>query len=358
VRLKKKHRLLLYLLKTVAARQKGMGFRLMKFHAVLHLADDILMFGVPMVVDTGSNESHHKTTKIAAKLTQKDATTFESQTSNRMDDFHVLELALQEINSRPLWEYYSGYQHRQVLEPKDEESTTGGMKMTVRWDDDKNQVMLGVLSKMKNAHNIQVDTSFLQYVLAIEMNLYGLIESKILIYSEHKRNGIMFRAHPSYRGKGPWRDWVMIQWSRGSYPAMIWGFLDLRELQAGVEAQLKVEDTLPNGNVVFFEKGTTIRAGVWAVIESCNYKTPKRRDRGLFEEIILDTRELAEDTGEVLQRRFYLVEVESFQQPIVVIPNIGTKIEFLMMTPRARWSDAFIKWLEDVHKDDQKVMEG
>ena len=69
-RLHKKQQWLLYLLKTVGARRKGMGFKLVMFHAVLHVAEDIWMFGVPMNVDTGSNESHHKLTKLAAKLTQ------------------------------------------------------------------------------------------------------------------------------------------------------------------------------------------------------------------------------------------------------------------------------------------------
>lgn len=99
-RLKTKHRYLLYLIKRIGARKEGMGFKVMKFHAVLHLAMDIIMFGVPMVVDTGSNESHHKTTKVAAKLTQKDVQTFEKQTSDRLDDFHVLDLAQEEINGR------------------------------------------------------------------------------------------------------------------------------------------------------------------------------------------------------------------------------------------------------------------
>jgi hypothetical protein len=92
--LKRKHVYLLYLLKRVGNRQKGMGFKIMKFHAVLHLCLGILMFGVPMVVDTGSNESHPKTTKIATNLTQKDVKTFEKQTSDRLDDFHVLGLAM------------------------------------------------------------------------------------------------------------------------------------------------------------------------------------------------------------------------------------------------------------------------
>ena len=112
-KLKTKHRYLLYLLKRVANRQDGMGFKVVKFHAVLHLAEDILMYGVPMNVDTGSNESHHKITKIAAKLTQKDVRTFERQTSDRLDDFHVLNLAMEEIQGRKLWE---------VLEPFTEET--------------------------------------------------------------------------------------------------------------------------------------------------------------------------------------------------------------------------------------------
>jgi hypothetical protein len=108
-RLKKKHQYLLFLLKRVADRQEGMGFKVVKFHAVLHLAYDILAFGVPMNVDTGSNESHHKTTKIAAKLTQKDIRTFEKQTSDRLDDFHVLNLAMEEIEGDPLWRYLDTY---------------------------------------------------------------------------------------------------------------------------------------------------------------------------------------------------------------------------------------------------------
>ena len=47
-----------------------MEFKLMKFHGIVNMADDILNFGIPMEVDTGSNESGHKLTKVAARLTQ------------------------------------------------------------------------------------------------------------------------------------------------------------------------------------------------------------------------------------------------------------------------------------------------
>ncbi|MGL5917691.1 MAG: hypothetical protein ACRCYM_00390, partial [Cetobacterium sp.] len=130
-RLKKKHQFLLFLLKKVGAREKGMGFKVMKFHAVLHLAQDIEMFGVPMVVDTGSNESHHKTTKIAAKLTQKDVKTFEKQTSDRLDDFQVLDLALAELDGRPLRDYFDGYLEKIPAKAPKKQSTIGGMAFKV-----------------------------------------------------------------------------------------------------------------------------------------------------------------------------------------------------------------------------------
>ena len=114
VRLKRKNRYLLYLLKNVCNQQEGMGFRVMKFHVVTHLADDILMFGVPTNVDTGSNESHHKVTKVAAKLTQKDPTSFEEQTCHRLDDIHLLSLSMEELQGRPLFLYEDGYKEKKT----------------------------------------------------------------------------------------------------------------------------------------------------------------------------------------------------------------------------------------------------
>ena len=126
-----------------------MGFKVVKFHAVLHLAQDILMFGVPMNVDTGSNESHHKTTKVAAKLTQKDIRTFERQTSDRLDDFHVLNLAMEEIQGYPLWTYLCPYTE-QTYENDEQDShedhenrlptSVGGMQLTTYMEAESNSV--------------------------------------------------------------------------------------------------------------------------------------------------------------------------------------------------------------------------
>ena len=70
-KLELKHHNLMYLMKKVGRRVQGMGLKISKFHSIMHLTNDILNFGVPLEVDTGSNESGHKVEKTAAKLTQK-----------------------------------------------------------------------------------------------------------------------------------------------------------------------------------------------------------------------------------------------------------------------------------------------
>ena len=91
-RLSKKHRFLMYIMTCVARRATGMGLKVMKFHAILHIVHDILLFGVPSETDTGSNESHHKDSKKAAKLTQRNESTFIEQTANRLLEYLCIEL--------------------------------------------------------------------------------------------------------------------------------------------------------------------------------------------------------------------------------------------------------------------------
>jgi hypothetical protein len=57
----------MYLLQKTANRQAGVGLKLTKFHAIVHMATDMLHFGMPMCFDMGSDEAGHKLMKKAAK---------------------------------------------------------------------------------------------------------------------------------------------------------------------------------------------------------------------------------------------------------------------------------------------------
>ena len=82
-----------------------MGLKLMKFHGIMHMARDILNFGVPMEFDTGANESGHKDTKKAALLTQKNQETFTKQTADRLDEMEMLSYAEEELQGNCTWDY-------------------------------------------------------------------------------------------------------------------------------------------------------------------------------------------------------------------------------------------------------------
>ena len=73
----------------------------------MHIADDILNFGVPMEVDTGSNESAHKSEKTAAKLTQKCKERFDIQTAKRLEEVYLLDLAMEEMRGNKIWNYFN-----------------------------------------------------------------------------------------------------------------------------------------------------------------------------------------------------------------------------------------------------------
>jgi hypothetical protein len=246
-RLKKKHQFLMYLLKRIGNPVKGMGFKVMEAHAMVHLS-------IPMNVDTGSNESHHKRTKVVANLTQKDIKTFEKQTCNQCDDFQVLDLALEEIDGRPLWEYYDGFEHQTIVK-KPSLQTTGGMMMVMSRNQEYNDAEFKVITRMENRHWLILENGFLEYCLSIQEDLAHLIIITALPFcTEHKRVGQIFRAHPNYKCTRVWRDWAMIKWDSGSLPAQIWGFIDLTSMPTGMSLDLS--------------NGKTVEKGVFAIVKS------------------------------------------------------------------------------------------
>ena len=85
--------------------------------------------------------------------------------------------------------------------------------------------------------------------------------------------GQIFHAHPDYRKKGPWRDWVKIDWGRaGNLPAQIWGFFQLKHFLVGSIQQLPELD--------FAE----VYNGTFAIIENADYmeEGAEAGEEGLF----------------------------------------------------------------------------
>ena len=154
-RLPKKHKYIMYLMTVVANRTEGMGLKLMKFHAILHMVEDILLFGVPLEHDTAAKESHHKPSKAAAGMTQRNEATFDIQVARRMYEFWILALALLEVEGEGCrWEYFFGAEavdHEWGEDQKSDGSNPDEMEMSC----EKNS---GSEAEIEEAESTNTDT--------------------------------------------------------------------------------------------------------------------------------------------------------------------------------------------------------
>ena len=350
VRLEKKHRYLLYLMKKVMARQSGMGLKLVKFHALLHLAGDILMFGVPLNVDTSANEEHWKPAKqVAAKLTQKDCRTFDRQTATRLVEFDLLDLAIEESKGNKLWEYF---ERAEYPLPHDDARLEGDLLHKERIHTKGTQIEVFedvhsgepnwkfVSSRADKQASMKWDNDVVAYLVHLQQAVF---ERRLVILTEHHRNGNIFRAHPNFRQMGSWNDWVLMDWGAGAdrSPAQIWCFLDLTSL--GDAFRKKVD-------------GVTVQKGIYAVVESTHYEAAAPTS-DIFIPCVKDAKELHEN-GALAKRQFYLADVEAFLDAVAVVPDIGhaNKLRYLQVKSRREWAEGFVQWVQEPHHLD--VMEG
>ena len=381
-RLAKKHRFIMYIMRNVARRSKGMGLKIMKFHAIIHLVEDILLFGVPSEVDTGSNESHHKTTKVAAKLTQRKEVTFDSQTAKRMTEFMAIDLAMLEIElGRTVADYFRRCNESASdasnsdadsaisddLATKMEgldvsrddtdsngsdtyvvESTLGGTQLEVCSDsEEEDETTFRVKGKSKFKDNSNWATEVILFLSELQELVLPYIHSKYLpIKTELVRGGVRFRGHPNFRGQGPWRDWAIIDWGTGwgRLPAHTWCFVDLQGM--------------PIGNARLEFGGLALEDGAYAVVEAAAYDQIPDEDlkSDLFIPITKEVAQMDQEGKEVTGRKFYLAPVTAFVEPCIVIPDIGGKPNAYFHTKARRdWAKEFIIWLKDCHEDDAMV---
>ena len=250
-KLDKKHRFIMFLMRRIAHRSVGMGLKILKFHTIIHMFTEILLYGIPLEFDTSANESHHKLSKQGARLTQKAAKTFNLQTAHRMTEFRLIELALLEIDDGPVvWDYFAGCaeeEPRDMDDTSEEESMDEGSEASSSVDssseDEENEtsseedkskegryvytgeakivvyqgeygeVAFEMVSRSKHNARTRLNQDLLVYLMELQVLLSDVLVGKLLpIFTYHRRGEHIVRGHPNYRGKGPWRDWVWVDW--------------------------------------------------------------------------------------------------------------------------------------------------
>ena len=157
----------MYIMRKVAQRNAGMGLKLLKFHTILHIWEDILQFGVPLEFDTSANESMHKPAKQASRMTQKAHDTFNFQTATRLCEFELLDLAMEEIDKgRCIWHYFDTFPPDSSSDSENSsnlpDAFTGETRISVFLDDD-NECGFKLHTRSTNTAKVAWDTQLLDF---------------------------------------------------------------------------------------------------------------------------------------------------------------------------------------------------
>ena len=330
-RLQYKHQYLMYLMRVVGKRQAGMGLKLVKFHSILHMQQDILNFGVPMEYDTGSNESGHKKTKRAAKLTQKRQETFDEQVDIRLQEEHLLEMAKEEMNGREVRNYRQGHYHPAQQPPKIEQPCLGGAKYEAYKHQNGNNCIRLTSRANKKEPLGKIESQLVDFLIGLQEKVSDYMGT-VPLHTLHKRDGLKFRASPKFMNE-IWRDWVMIDWGQdGEQACKLYGFVDL--------TQIPEDSSIEYGGIA------EVGPGLYAIVESSFVIEDEDGESDhLFVPIRKDVLEITNNM--VSKMQFYLADVEAFLRPLVVIPDMGgNSNDYFLLKSRQDWRERFIDYLE------------
>lgn len=254
---------------------------------------------------------------------------------------NIIDVAMDEIETgNKVWEYHDKMIDDNTEEIKEEEddstyvvdAVNTGVRVEYFYVAETNSYSYKVYSRSQDKEKFQLCRE-IQFFLQQIMNVLGDAVEKLSLFTEHKRFDQIFRGSPRYLGK-PWRDWAMVNWgNNNNLPGQIWIFVDLQD----------IPDNL------------AYPPGIYAVIESAN-PNDNEEEIGMSELFVPYTKEMRQLNDPVnnplnFKRKFYLVDVESFAAPAIVIPDIGNDnpAALLQLLPKEEWADQFVTWLSQEH---------
>ena len=338
-RAKTKHRYLMFLIRKIGNRTAGMGLKIVKFHAIMHMAQDIMDFGVPMEVDTGANESGHKAEKQAAKLTQNNRARFDLQSGKRLMEMYLLNLAQQEMIGHQAWTYF---EEKETFESQEEPilpHKLGGSEIFITYDTQNEKYVAKVQNSRPGSDNSVPMEQGLQHFVA---NIQDELRKRgcfVPLRTTHKRHDAIFRASTKFMGQ-IWRDWAIIDWGHeGKLPCQIMGFFDLKCL-----SPQKLHPRLSFGGLY------RVTQGIYAVVEVAYFEKDAPTRSEIF--IPIFKKFSPNDPHMLLKREFFLADVEAFVDTVAVIPDIGCSKQngYFMLRPRHKWGEMFGLWLDVPHE--------
>ena len=193
----------------------GNGWKLPTFHNIMHMVSDMCKYGKPKEANTEVGEKNHKVfAKRIGRRCRKQHKTFAKQVAIRLSDTFVINklATVMEINKDNFFVESSEL-------PVDCSNNDGIVEST-------NNATHFMLSLIDNSPCVKWTSATEKHLLSFNMKLAEFILSKfssiaddVIVHgcTEYVYNAIVMRCHPSYKGEGPWFDWVSIHFEDCTY---------------------------------------------------------------------------------------------------------------------------------------------
>ncbi len=334
---------LMMMFKSTVKRKHGNGSKFPKLHLPCHFSENMVDFGVIANVDSGPPESNHKpNAKAPSQHTQMRAESFEVQTAKRYVENLIIDFAADALHIDDTPAAKSA-----IFAPDLLRGARFVFEVSEGCEGDVNVVSFEWKSKAISEPYNQ------QYTDWLTRHVFSKLTpgTRVQGCTEHKRhNQFLFRAHPSYRGHNQWHDWATFDWSGGNIeqdddrvciPGQIVFFLEITEDMVGID--VGGEMVLPS-------------TGLFALIESLEDPIPHPGKRS--ELVVKGSKRLTtkqqkkrrQDGRSIRAPNLYLVPVESIDEPISAIPNIGGDPgDFIFVRSVHTWADCFLDFIAMCH---------
>ena len=212
-------RVMLTTIKEKFPRMSGNGWKLQKFHEILHIVDSILLFGSPSNWDAGIGERGLKDwAKIPSGTAQRRGqASFNLQTALRNAEAQAMKTAMAAmgiVGGSPRHRVCgTSYFSNNVTSQAPEQLVIGLPKFRIQFMTGTGQATGEWLGKRKQRGHVEVHPLLLDFFTRLNKQRdVGNNGEPIMGFTEYRRSGILFRAHPNYRSEGPFYDWANIQW--------------------------------------------------------------------------------------------------------------------------------------------------
>ena len=345
-------------------RSSGQGWSIPKFHELLHIANNIRLWGSHQNIHSGPQEHNHiANIKQPARRTQKIKTKFDYQVANRVYERNLTNHVSALINGMEM-----GITNSNLTESTPHDAYSPSIDISIPSQNgatcQASKYVVFIIRKPNNTVETSVNwispsKATTKLSLELQKSLRSLFFDPLPLhkqrhgltlngYTEYNRKGLVFRAHPNYRQEGPWYDYAMITWD-----------LDMSEdSSSGVSNGYATDNSYNNCRTILVPAKILGFVSVQyddtlqVIIHSCYEQKQKesvltRRWRFEFEEDKLSTGASifsnvpTPDDASYKNPLIRKVEVDCIERHCLMLPYHASSHFLLELIPQYAWADEF-----------------